>query len=150
MIKATAATKSKTDEAREYAEERRIAITEADTAFHADVAKAAEKRDKVYADYPDKSNLAEMAWNATKTDDDPLYKDVVGDFRRKLDFAAETVRATGNADIAGLEAFEAEIKRLLTDLDIPTGTALVPAAATEVAAEDAADTAAGKSSKKGK
>lgn len=123
MTKTAAKTeKSKKQEALDYAAKRTAALKEADAKLAEAFAKAIEARDKVYAEWPDANNFAEIAWNNTKVDEDPLYKDVASPFRAKLDDAAATIRTTGNADIVGLEDFEVEVKRLLEESEIPVGS----------------------------
>jgi hypothetical protein len=103
-----------------------------DAAFREDVRKASEKRDKALAKLPSekRGNIAEVAWNETKGDDDPVYADTAVDHRRKLDTVVQTVRETGNADVVGLEAFEERVKELLAEEKEAEGTpSRVPATA---------------------
>lgn len=121
--KETAAEKA----ARESAE-RTAAINEADAEFREDVAKAAAKRDKAIAKFKS-PNVAEQAWNETKSESDPDYNAVSGDFRQKLDNVVQSVKETGNADVVGLEEFEKRVVELLAEQGVPAGSAgaLVPA-----------------------
>lgn len=105
---------------------RTAALAEADAKFTEAVAKAAADRKKVYDAYPDSGNFAERSWNATKGDDDVPYDEVASTFRGKLDTAVDTIKATGNADIAGLEDFEAEVVRLLKEANEPVGGVVAP------------------------
>lgn len=105
---------------------------EIDAEFREDVHKAAEKRDKALAKLPRAAtaNIAETAWNDTKAEDDPDYANTAADHRRKLDTAVQAIRESGNADIAGLEAFEERVKELLAEEAEAEGTpSKVPAAA---------------------
>lgn len=107
---------------------------EVDTTFREDVRKAAEKRDKVLAKLPTtrRGNIAEVAWNETREDSDPVYADTAGDHRRKLDTVVQAVRETGNADVVGLEAFEEKVKELLAEEKEAEGTpSKMPAKAKE-------------------
>jgi hypothetical protein len=142
--------KSDKDTAREAAAEREQALAQADADFREDVAKAAAKRQKVLDKYPDQGNIAERAWNATKSEDDVEYKALAGEFKQKLDDVVTAVRETGNADVVGLEEFEAEVVRLLAELDVPTGTALVPSGPGREAADEAAAESTDASAKRGK
>lgn len=117
-----------TEEAQEAAktEQKR---TDIDAKFREDVRKAAEHRDKALAKLPRSGNIAEIAWNETKAEGDPEYRDVAGDHRLKLDNVVQAVRETGNADVAGLEAFEEKVKELLAEEKEAEGTASKTAAA---------------------
>lgn len=112
---------AKTDAQKELeaSAERTAALSKADTDFTAAVAKAAEVRNAAYAKFPDAGNYAEVAWNATMADTDPLYRDTATTFRQKLDTAVDAIKTTGTAGIAGLEDFEVEVKRLLAESDQP-------------------------------
>jgi hypothetical protein len=128
------------DEAVEAAQESvEVEATRADIdrKFREDVAKAAEKRDKALAKLPNApgANLDEIAWNETKADDDPVYAALVPDFKQKLHTVTEAVRATGNADVVGLEAYEARIVELLEDEKAAAGTVTPVAAAAKANAE---------------
>lgn len=144
--------KSKADEAADEAAKRQAGITEADAAFREDVAKAADKRAKALAKLPGYSgNLAEEAWNETKAEGDPEYKDLATDFRQKLDTAVTAIEQTGNADIVGLEEFERVVVRLIAKrkdelVTKPTVDLEKRAAATE--ATDAAKETKGGNAKK--
>lgn len=120
---ATKATKTpkgdKEQAALEASAERTAALAEADSEFKDAVAKAGEARKKVLDAYPDAGNIAERAWNTTKRDDDVDYAAATLPFRQKLDTVVEAVRSSGNADVVGLEDFEAEVVRLLKELDQP-------------------------------
>lgn len=104
---------------------------EIDAQFRDDVAKAAEKRDKALAKLPRRGtgNVAETAWNETKREEDPEYKNIAGEHRRKLDDVVNAVRETGNADVAGLEAFEERVKEVLAEEKEAEGTPSKTAAA---------------------
>lgn len=111
---------------------------EIDAQFRADVAAAGEKRNKALAKLPAEpgkgANIAELAWNQTKADDDPDYANTAGDHRRKLDTVVQAIRESGNADVVGLEAFEERVKELLADEKEAEGTpSKVPAKAKEQA-----------------
>lgn len=109
-----------------------------DTRFREDVNKAAEKRNKALSKLPAerRKNIAETAWNETKAEDDPDFNAVTPDHRAKLNYTVQTVRETGNADIVGLEAFEAKVKELLADEKEAEGTPSgVPARAKAQATE---------------
>lgn len=116
-----ATTKSQTeaDKAAKEAAERKAAIDKADADFKAAVVKAAEAREKVLEKYPDLGNVAEAAWNETKVEEDPPYKDVTLDKRQKLDSVVDTIKTTGNADVVGLEDFEARVIELLKERKLP-------------------------------
>lgn len=101
---------------------------EIDAEFREDVRKAAEKRDKALSKLKTGRNLAEIAWNKTKAEEDPAYNAVDSTFRERLNTVVQTIRETGNADVVGLEAFEAEVKELVAEEGGPTGTALEPTA----------------------
>jgi hypothetical protein len=58
------------------------------------------------------AELAEKAWNEVRGDD-PEFKSCLSDFRGRLVFVAQSVIKTGHGGAVGLEAFEAEVKRLL-------------------------------------
>lgn len=91
------------------------AIAASEAKFQETVAKAADDHQAVVAAHSE-LNLAEAAWNATKSDEGPVYKSVSSEFRSKLDFAVESIQASGIASgIAGLEAFDAEVFRLLDE-----------------------------------
>lgn len=108
--------KSEADKAAEKAAERTNAINEADATFKEEVAKAAEKRAKAIEKVDGAStNLAEAAWDATKAEADPRYRDSAQSHRQKLDAAVVAIQQTGNADIVGLEEFEKEVKRLIAE-----------------------------------
>lgn len=108
---------------------------EADAEFREDVRKATEKRDKKLAKLKTGINIAEKAWNETKADDDPPYNAVSSDHKQKLDTIVQAVRETGNADVVGLEEFEARVKELVDEQGGPTGTALNPADTADKAEE---------------
>lgn len=110
-----AATKTQADKDREAAAADAAAIAESEAEFKATVEKAADKHQAVIEKHSE-PNLAEAAWNATKSDEDPVYKGVSSEFRSKLDFAVESIQASGVASgIAGLEAFDAEVARLIAE-----------------------------------
>lgn len=113
--------------------------TDIDATFRDDVRKASEKRDKALAKLPSSKhgNIAEVAWNETKTDEDPLYKDTVADHRAKLDTVVQAVRETGNADVVGLEAFEEKVKELLEEDKEAEGTPSKVAAAAKTVPDKA-------------
>lgn len=114
---------------------------EIDAQFREDVAKAAEKRDKALAKLSRKpghgGNIAEIAWNDTKAEEDPPYNAITADHRHKLDVVVDAVRTTGNADVAGLELFEARVVELLAEEKAATGTVTPVAAAAKANAEKA-------------
>lgn len=119
--------KTRDEEILEYADKRRKAVADADAEFQDTVAKAADKRKKALDKFPDTGNFAERAWNSTKADSDPVYDEVTPDFRRKLDTAVDAIRTTGSANIAGLEDFEVEVKKLLAAEPVATrALALAP------------------------
>lgn len=106
--------------------------TDIDAHFREDVRKASEKRDKALAKLGPRAgaNIAEIAWNDTKAEDDPAYNDCAADHRAKLDTVVQAVRATGNADVVGLEAFEERVRELLAEEAEAAGTpSKVPAEA---------------------
>lgn len=137
----TAGDKKKTvaDKEAEEAAKQRAAIAEADADYREAVAKAAEKRDKAIEKATDgkSGNVAETAWNETKAEEDPLYKDCAPDHRRKLDDIVTAVRQTGNADVVGFEDFEAKVLELLTERG--ESPAAVAAEKAEKAADEAKD-----------
>lgn len=108
---------------------------EADAEFREDVRKATEKRDKKLAKLTLGVNIAEKAWNETKAEDDPPYNAISSDHRQRLDTVVQAVRETGNADVVGLEEFEARVLELVKEQGGPTGTALVPATTANKAEE---------------
>ena len=125
-------------DARDEAIEKAQEATEAeqtraqiDAKFREDIQKATEKRDKALAKLPNApgANLDEVAWNETKADDDPLYNALTPDHRQKLRVVSDAVRSTGNADVVGLEAYEARIVELLADEKAAAGTVTPVAAA---------------------
>lgn len=130
---AKAARDEAVDNAQEAAEaEQTRAQIDAD--FRADVAKASEKRDKALAKLDKKTggtggNIDEIAWNETKAEDDPVYNALAPDHRQKLRAVTDAVRSTGNADVVGLEAYEARIVELLADEKAAAGTPTAVAAA---------------------
>jgi hypothetical protein len=140
--------KTEAEKAAEEAAERQNAINEADAAFREDVAKAAEKRDKAIAKATKgmSTNVAEEAWNETKAEGDPEYRAVAADHRAKLDTVVEAIRTTGNADVVGLEAFEAKVVELLEKRGEMPGEPSTPTGVDRAAAiDEAADKkAAGK------
>jgi hypothetical protein len=140
--------KTEAEKAAEEAAERQNAINEADAAFREDVAKAAEKRDKAIAKATKgmSTNVAEEAWNETKAEGDPEYRAVAADHRAKLDTVVEAIRTTGNADVVGLEAFEAKVVELLEKRGETPGEPSTPTGVDRAAAiDEAADKkAAGK------
>jgi hypothetical protein len=151
MTTAGAKKKSAADKAAEEAAEQRAAINEADADFREAVAKATEKRDKAIekATKGKSGNVAEIAWNETKSDDDPLYKDCAVDHRRKLDDIVTAVRQTGNADVVGLEDFEAKVVELLKDRGEEPGTLATAPTGEERAADiDSASEKTAKTAKK--
>lgn len=77
------------------------------------VEEASAKHQAVLAENPAPGSYAEIAWNDTKAEGDPLYAECTGDHRRKLDTAVDAITRTGRADIVGLEAFEARVKELI-------------------------------------
>lgn len=119
--------------------------TDIDAAFREDVRKAGEKRDKALAKLPSskRGNIAETAWNDTKTDEDVPYNETAADFRARLDTVVQAVRETGNADVVGLEAFEERVKELLDEEKEAEGTPSKVAAA----AKEAPDKATAKAGK---
>lgn len=137
------------DKAKEEAAKRVEAEQKIDAEFREAVAKATEKRDKALAKLSPGSNIAETAWNETKAEEDPLYKDSTADHRRKLDTVVEAVKTTGNADVVGLEDFEARVIELLAEAGTPAGTvapfvastAPPPPAPAQIAASDKKATA---------
>lgn len=107
---------------------------EIDAEFRDAVNKASEKRTKALAKLDSKrgpgANIAEIAWNETKADEDPVYGDTTGEHRNKLAEVVRAVRETGNADVVGLEAFEARVAELLAEVKEAAGTpSKVPAEA---------------------
>lgn len=116
---ATTKLQTEAEKAQKEALERRTAIAEADQDFRDAVKKAAEARDKVLEKYPDLGNVAEAAWNETKAEEGPLYKDVALTFRFKLDSTVDTIKQTGNADEIGLEEFEKRVVELLKERHLP-------------------------------
>lgn len=115
-IKAAEDRRSAADEKKAEATERQAAINEIDATFREEVKAAADKRAAAMAELPGEStNMAETAWNETKSEEDPLYADLAMDFRAKVDVAFDAIKTTGNADIAGLEDFEARVKELLAE-----------------------------------
>lgn len=130
------------EKAREEAVEEEQTRTEIDAAFHEDVAKASEKRNKALAKLDKKAgrggNIAEIAWNETKAEEDPVYASTAFDHRNKLNAAVDAIRTSGNADIVGLEAFEARVVELLKEEKEAVGTP------TRVAADAKANASAGK------
>lgn len=106
---------SEADKAREEAAKRTAALNEADATFREEVAKAAEKRDKARAKAGAPLSIAERAWDETKSDDDPLYRETALTHRQKLDDVVAAVRTSGNADVVGLEEFEARVVELLAE-----------------------------------
>lgn len=128
------------DEAIEAAQETAEAEqtrAQIDAKFREDMHKAAEKRDKALAKLPNApgANIDEIAWNETKLDDDPPYNALTPEHRQKLRVVTDAVRATGNADVVGLEAYEARIRELLEGEKAPAGTATPVAAAAKANAE---------------
>lgn len=129
--KATDTEKAATEAAKVAAKRNEI-----DAQFREDVRKAAEKRDKALEKFGPRhgGNIAEIAWNETKADEDPKYGDAAADHRRKLDTVVQAVRASGNADVVGLEAFEERVKELLADEAEAAGTpSKTPATAKAIA-----------------
>ncbi len=138
------------DDAKKKATERAEGLSKADAEFRDAVAKAAKKRADAIAKLPGGGNIAETAWNETKADEDPEYNAVSSTFRAKLDDVVAAVRQTGNADVVGLEAFEARVVELLAEAGTPAGSgALVPTddGRDTTDAEEAADST---STKRGK
>lgn len=133
-----ATTKAAEEGAKEEAKRAEI-----DAKFRDDVRKAAEHRDKALAKLPRTGNIAEIAWNETKAEEDPEYNAVAGDFRQKLDTVVQAVRQTGNADVVGLEAFEEKVKELLAEEKEAEGTPSKTAAA----AKEVPDKATAKANK---
>lgn len=134
-------TQAELDKAAEVAAKDAQIRAEADAQFREDVAKAQEKRDKRLAKLSTGTDIVEQAWNETKADDDPPYNALAADHLQKLRAVETAVRETGNADVIGLEAFEERLRELINEQGGPTGTALVPSAAsgrpeTEETAED--------------
>lgn len=99
-----------------------------------DVNTAVAKHDAALAELPGGS-VAERAWNATKADDDPVYREISSVKKQQLAEVEEAVRRTGNADVVGLEAYEAEVKRLLEAEGITPGR-LVPGPVTDTLPDD--------------
>lgn len=113
---------------REEAAKNEAARAEADAKYREAVAKAGEERQKTLDKLPDSAgNIAEVAWNDTKEEADPLYASCAALHRQKLDAALVAIEATGTAGIQGLEDYEARVLELLAERKIPIGgTALVP------------------------
>ena len=128
--KSKAAQKTAEESAKEQAKRAEI-----DKEFQDDVAKAAEKRTKALSKLSPKArggNIAEIAWNDTKADEDPDFGSVDATHREKLNYVVQTIRETGNADVVGLEAFEERVKELLDEEKEAEGTpSKVPAKAKE-------------------
>lgn len=135
---ATTKLQTEADKAAKEAAERKAAIDKADADFKEAVAKAAEARDKVLEKYPDLGNVAEAAWNDTKLEEDPLYKDVAFTKREQLNAAVDTIKQTGNADIVGLEEFEKRAVELLKERHLPVAGVIEK---TEAEKKDEAKTA---------
>lgn len=140
--------KLEADKAAEEARERETKRNEADTEFRETVRKAGEKRAKVYAD-TGAGNIAEQAWNDTRDEDtDPPYNEISFTKRQQLDAVVEALRTSGNADVVGLEEFEARAKELLVESGVEPGSAGVvpgagPGRGEEVAAVESASTRRG-------
>lgn len=64
------------------------------------------------------TELAEQAWDAVRGTD-PAFKSCLSDFRSKLVFVTQAIIKTGRSGAVGLEAFEAEVKRLLSETGGP-------------------------------
>lgn len=121
----TATAKKAQDDAqaqKDYAAEKQAAIAEADAEFQKAVEEAAAARQEVLDQYPDESNIAERAWNQTKSDEDPLYKDTTATHRHRLTTAVDSIRTTGTAGIEGLQEFEARAIELLAEAGTPAGS----------------------------
>lgn len=71
----------------------------------------------------DVTALAASAWNSTRDPADPEFAFCATPHQGKLESAVIAIEESGNAGIQGLEAFEAEVKRLLAP---PTALAIVP------------------------
>lgn len=130
------------DKAAEKAAETEQKRAEIDQQYRDDVAKAGEKRAKALAKLPaHRGNIAEVAWDETKREEDPLYNAVAPDHRAKLDTAVQTIRESGNADIVGLEAFEERVKELLAEEAEAEGTPSKVAAAAKAVPDKATEKA---------
>lgn len=77
--------------------DKAAAVVKAEADFQADMQKAIEKRDAVYAKYPS-DNLAAAAHDAVKGDDDLVFKSCPPDVQQRLEYQAKGVVDTGIAN----------------------------------------------------
>lgn len=134
----TAKSQTEAEKAAQKAAEDQAKRNQIEADFREDVAKAADKRAKALAKLdPASVNVAEQAWNDTKPEGEPDYNGITSTKKAQLDLVVDAVRTSGNADVVGLEDFEARVAELLVERGETPGQVAIPGQALkeEIAAE---------------